>query len=481
MSQEIERPLSQGSLAPPVEISGPATPIKRASLSASPELSVKAGSQASNSSQSKFLSPASLSSSDMTPPPSSQIPGAPLRESRSRSSSYLASPPNIEKTLCVAYGASENLPTADEIDNADEFKLRMIAKDLLGVAQEARMSALHFKLQNSLLSFTSNEAIKRAEVEHQLARREVEILQSSEYRSRHYQHEIKPMQPMSNVELELSLKRNQELERANATLDRRLRRAKKLIEQERDTSELLREENRMLKERIRDNRKHFSRMIEHGPMSPSPHNEAQTPHRRAIPHFAENGSHQLNENESHNPFEALLAADRVLNRESPAVTSTPYRQRHHRERANRHMRGAHSLSSLPMTPSQPRLAHGESRVYTPGADSLDDRRDRDSTISASDIEEAETEEEVPTSETRTVPGSVHRRSHFNNQHESRGVASAAKSSTLLQTKLFGQVRKPGVDRPLSCSLKRKASFDGVTPKKSKAEERVGLGIGTWNN
>ncbi|RAH40050.1 uncharacterized protein BO95DRAFT_376534 [Aspergillus brunneoviolaceus CBS 621.78] len=481
MSQEFERPLSQGSLAPPVDISGPATPIKRAVLSASPDLSVKAGSQASKSDQSKLLSPPSLLSSDMTPPPSSQIPGAPLRESRSRSSSCLASPPNIEKTLCVAYGASENLPTADEIDNADELKLRMIAKDLLGVAQEARMSALHFKLQNSLLSFTSNEAIKRAEVEHQLARREVEILQSSEYRSRQCQHEMKPIQSISNEELELSLKRNQELERVNATLDRRLRRAKKLIEQERNTSELLREENRMLKDRIRDNRRHFSRMIEHGPMSPSPQNEAHTPHRGAVPQFADNGGHRLNGTERHDPFEALLAAHRVLNQESPAVASTPDRHRHHRENASRHMRGAHSLSSLPMTPSHPRLTHDEGQTHTPGTYSSDDRRDRDSTISASDIEEAETEEDVPAAGTGTASSSVHRRSQFSNHPEGRGMASAAKSSTLLQTKLFGQVRKPGVDRPLSKNLKRKASFDGATPKRSKAEERVGLGIGTWNN
>ncbi|PYH47241.1 uncharacterized protein BP01DRAFT_230043 [Aspergillus saccharolyticus JOP 1030-1] len=479
MSQEIERPLSQGSLGPPVGILGPATPTKRTSLSATPDLSMKAGSQTSNVDQGRFLSPPALSSSDMTPPPSSQIPQAPLRESRSRSSSYLASPPNIEKTLCVAYGASENLPTADDIDSADETKLRMIVKDLLGVAQESRMSALHFKLQNSLLSFTSNEAIKRAEVEHRLARREVEILQSSEYRSRQCQHEIKSVQPVSNVELEFSLKRNQELERINATLDRRLRRAKKLIEQERDTSELLREENRMLKERIRDNRRHFSRMIEHGPMSPSPQYESHTPHRRVLPQFADHGSYQMNGNESHAPFEALLAADRVLNQESPAVTSTPDRHRDHRENASCHARDAHSLSSLPITPSQPRLAHRESRDHTPGLEFLDDCRDRDSTISASDIE-PETEE-VPASETRTAPSNVHLRSNFGNHPQRRGVASAAKSSTLLQTKLFGQVRKPGIDRPLSGNLKRKASFDGATLKKSKAEERVGLGIGTWNN
>ncbi|GLA61958.1 hypothetical protein ABZX51_009000 [Aspergillus tubingensis] len=478
MSQDPDSQLSQGSLAPPAEITGPATPMQRASLSASPDLSVGAGIPVSHSDQSKSLSP-SLPSSDMTPPPSSQIPGAPRQRSRSTSSSLLASPPDMQKTLCVAYGASENLPTADDLDAADESKLRAMAKDLLSVAQEARMSALHFKLQNSLLSFTSNEAIKRAEVEHQLARREVEIIQSSEYRSRHCQPEIKAVQQISNVELELALKRNQELGRVNATLDRRLRRAKKLIEQEKERSDLLEEENKLLKERIRDNRKHFSQMIEHGPMSPSPQREMQASQRRPVPHYVEHDGHQMNGSDSHDPFAQLLAADRVLNRGSPSVTSTPHRNRTYKQHNDGQMRGNHTFASVPVTPSRARMASGGNQYNTPGRESHDSHRDRDSTISASDIEEAETEEDVPASEAGALASSMLRPHAFSNRRESRGIANAPKSSTLLQTKLFGQVRKSGVARP-STGLKRKASFDGASSKKMKAEERVGLGIDTWN-
>ncbi|GLA53045.1 hypothetical protein AnigIFM63604_010132 [Aspergillus niger] len=479
MSQDPDSQLSQGPLAPPAEITGPATPMQRASLSASPDLSVGAGIPVSHSDQSKSVSP-SLPSSDMTPPPSSQIPGAPRQRSRSTSSSLLASPPDIQKTLCVAYGASENLPTADDIDTADESKLRAMAKDLLSVAQEARMSALHFKLQNSLLSFTSNEAIKRAEVEHQLARREVEIIQSSEYRSRHCQPEVKAVQQISNVELELALKRNQELGRVNATLDRRLRRAKKLIEQEKERSDLLEEENKLLKERIRDNRKHFSQMIEHGPMSPSPQREIQASHRRPVPHYVEHDGRQVNGSDSHDPFAQLLAADRVLNRLSPSVISTPHRSRTYKQHNDGQMRGNHTLPSVPMTPSRARMAPGGNQYSTPGKESHDSHRDRDSTISASDIEEAETEEDIPASEAGALASNMLRSHAFSNRRESRGITNAPKSSTLLQTKLFGQVRKSGVERP-SIGLKRKASFDGATSKKMKAEERVGLGIDTWNN
>ncbi|KAL5044451.1 hypothetical protein BDW71DRAFT_186004 [Aspergillus fruticulosus] len=452
MSQNSE---SCGSLAPPVETTRPVTPVQRSTLSASPDLSVQAESRSPQSDNLKFISPPSLPSSDMTPPPSTQIPGAPLQRSRSRSSSYLAPSPDIQETLCAAYGASENLPTNDEIETADEGKLRTMAKELLAVAREARVSALHFKLQYGLLSFRSNVAIKRAEVEHKLARREAEILQSAEYRSRHSLPDTEPTPSPLNVELELAVKRNQELERTNAILDRRLRRVKKLIEKEQDRSDQLREENQLLKKRIRENREHFSRMIEHGPMSPA------APPQRG-----------LDSSDNSHPFAALLAADRVLNRES-SVTFTPRRHKPYRQHSNGHVRGSHSLSSLPITPSEGRK---RGQYVTPGRESSDDNRDRDSTISASDAEEAETEEDIASSQAPSLATSMLRRNYPAIQRDTRGaVKSAPISSTLLQTKLFGQVRKPGVERPAD-NLKRKASFDGANSKKPRAEDHVGLGI-----
>lgn len=484
MSQNSELQNSQGSLAPPVELTIPANSARRTILSASPELSAKAGSHTSQSDKNRFLSPPPLSSSDMTPPPSTQVPGAPVRRSRSRSrsNSLLASPPDLEKTLCAAYGASENLPTADEIDMASESQLRSIAKDLLGVAQESRMSALHFKLQNSLLSFSSNEAIKRAEVEQQLARREVEILQSSEYRSRNGPAEIKPLQPISNAELELSLKRNQDLERTNDTLDRRLRRAKKVIEQEKVKFDLLKEENQRLKERIRDNRQHFSLMIEHGSMSLSPHTEIHTPHRAPVRQFSDNsnnnGSHHMGRDEN-DAFAALLAADRVLNhRDSASVTSTP--NHHHVPR--HHFHGdMYSTHSYPRTPARSQPVHQSQQYLTPVGNAHDDERyERDSTISASDIEEAETEEEEKVTDSRasSLATNMLRSNPGSGRQGTRSAASAPKSSTLLQTKLFGQVKKPSA----APSLKRKAGSEeeNLATKKSKTPANVGLGIEAWD-
>lgn len=405
----------------------------------------------------------------------------------------------MEKSLCAAYGASENLPTVEDINTASEHQLRAISKDLLNIAQEARMSALHFKLQHSLLSFSSNEAVKRAEVEHQLARREVEILQSSEYRNRHGPAEIKPLQPISNAELELALRRNQELERNNDTLDRRLRRAKRLIEQEKVKSDMLNEENQRLKGRIRDNRQHLSLMIEQGSMSLSPHTELHTPRRRSGRHFSDHsntsnhyGSHQLSREES--GLAALLAAGQFADQfsnsqESASVASTPDQNFAHSQHPNGDIYGSHQVLSIPKTPSRSQTAHQQ--YLTPVGNTRQEQYDRDSTISASDIEEAETvqeedeeeeeeeerEEEAPGSQASSLATDMLRRNAGSRLQETRSSANVPKTSTLLQTKLFGQVRKAGAEPAVS--LKRKATNEeerGV--KKSKA---VGLGIDAWGN
>ncbi|KXG53819.1 uncharacterized protein PGRI_008690 [Penicillium griseofulvum] len=405
---------SQSSLGAPAEIV-PSTPVRRATLSPSPELGDMA-KRPSSQSDKKFLSPPPLSSSDMTPPPSSQIPGAPLRSrSHSRSSSPALVKPDMDKSLCDAYGASENLPTVEEIDNANETQLRTIAKDLLAVARESRMSALHFKLQNSLVSFASNEAVKRAEVEHQLAKREVEIIQSAEYRSRsHPADPVTPNQSQSalNSDYLSAVQRSQELEELNSVLDRRLRKAKRAIDEATSRSLDLEEQNLMLKRRIGDNRKHFSQIFNHGNLSPGTQNDI----------------HNMCHGEHTDGLAALLYADKLTNQT--------------------HAYGTHSVTSVPVTPN-----HSKSQYLTPVGHPREDHYDSDSTVSLSASEAAEEPLASPHHMRSTVP----------------------KSSTLLQTKLFGQVQKPGVER--ARAGKRKASSDANVPvKKSRTTNGIGLGI-----
>jgi hypothetical protein len=405
---------TSSTLEAPVEIV-PSTPVRRATLSPSPDLSTQ---RTSSQADKKFLSPPPVSSSDMTPPPSTQIPGAPLR---SRSHSRSLSPTRVtqaelDKSLCDAYGASENLPTAEQIDSASESQLRVIAKELLAVAQESRMSALHFKLQNSLVSFASNEAVKRAEVEHQLAKREVEIIQSAEYRSRsHPVDPTTPKQPQSTLHPDyLSVvQRSQELEQLNSVLDKRLRKAKRAIDDATSRSMDLEEQNLMLRQRIGDNRKHFTQIFSYGTMSPGTQNEI----------------HNMCHGEHTDGLAALLYADKLTNQT--------------------HAYGAHSATSVPVTPNQPKN-HYLSSIGQP----KDDHYDSDSTVSLSASEVVE----------ERIPSPQHMRS------------TVPKSSTLLQTKLFGQVQKPGVERSRAGKRKAANEDNGATAKKSRTGDGIGLGI-----
>lgn len=490
----IEEASLRTSLEAPAEIAIPTTPIlSHATMSSSPDPHPMQadGPAAPNRTAAAFVSPPPPSSSDMTPPPSSQTPivaATPVRHTRAASSPAFASPPaSVDQTLCNVYGASENLPSTTDIDNADVENVRKLAKELLVVAQEYRMSAAHIKLQNRLLSLTSSEAVKRAEVEQRLARREVEILQSEEYRNRQAAT-VKSGQSTDSSQLDQARDRIRELEQQNATLDRRLRRAKRLIEEDKDKTELLIEENIRLKKRIRENREHFTLMLDHGAISHSPHTEFVSPQRRPRDQAPESARSKFNRVESQDPFAALLAADQVLSREPGSVPSTPAKNRDHRNYYN-HTRGTHSLSSLPITPRQ-RLENTDELPFLTPAHHNDaphnielssglDRRDRDSTISASDVEEALTDEDVPASQASSLATSMLRRHPPSFQETSSLSTNVGKSSTLLQTKLFGQVRKSGVQRSNEGDLKRKPSVDeyqGAAMKKIKAREPFGACI-----
>lgn len=387
-----------------------------------------------------------------------------------------------------------------EIDDADEPALRKIANELLVVAQDFRMSAAHFKLQNSLLSLTSNEAVKRAEVEQQLAKREVEILQSDEYRVRRGIAQEESARNFQNHELSGARARIQDLEQMNATLDRRLHRAKQIIEEKSDQYEMLLEENGRLKKRIRDNREHFTMMMDGASLPSSPRVDIHTPQRKAAaqpPHPAplENSRSFNGKLGSQDLLATLLAADQVLHGDS-SRTQTPSQPKPRGHRHNHgHTRGAHSMSSLtPISharisePTQPRFftpvnkKMRESRISpTPVSGRIDEedegRRDRDSTLSASDIE-AVTDEDVPASQASSLATSMLRRYPGTSQEEPSIPTNLGKSSAMLQTKLFGHVKKAGLERS-SDHMKRKSSNSQskpVSPKKARGSNPLHLNV-----
>ena len=298
-----------------------------------------------------------------------------------------------------------------------------------------------------------------------------------------------------------------------ALLERRLEKAKRLIEDERDRADLIQEENTRLKRRIRENRDHYTKIKMQSPAFASPRHEIATPQRKPVPRYSETRESQSTEQMgSQDPFAALLAADQVLNGEPISVPSTPSKSQTSKIRKG-HTRGAYSLSSIQSTPTRSRntiipgtTAPPSARVpfSAPSSQLRTEpaRHDRDSTISVSD-EDAEdrerrdaamTDDEMPQSQASSLATSMLRRNPGLSQSQgtpppSGTPASAEKQSSLLQAKLFGSIKKAGANRPAAPG-KRRASFhaDDLAENKKKirasgenGDAGVGLGIGSWGS
>ena len=436
---------------------------------------VDESSQADNAG---FTSPARLSSS-MTPPPSAQPPPGRTQTSKAhtlRDDISMASPP---PTARYTFGAK--LPSSDEISIAGIEELKTMATDLVQALNEARTSAAHFKLQHTLLTMESHEAAERAEIEHQMTRREVEILQLADHKRRtSLPGSVRLPQNSAQAQLDNMSRTCKELEDERDELERLLKKAKRLVDEEKDHSELLMEENSLLKTRIRENRAHFNKVKNLSPIFKATLEAMSTSPRKAAPQW-------LDGTPSHAPFAALLAADQVLSSEAASVPSTPNRSQVSRLRAG-HVRGAHSLSSLPNTPARgrPFTADGFLPLSAPGSQLVNEsaereRYDRDSTISVSDdeaISDGEDLRGVPQSQASSLATNMLRK-HPGSQESLRLSQNATQSSSVLQTKIFGPVKKPGASR----STRKRVADTGdndIASKKAKLAEGVGLGIGSWS-
>ena len=349
-----------------------------------------------------------------------------------------------------------------------------MVRDLVVAVKDARTSAAHFNLQYSLLAMETQEAAQRAEIEHQMTRREVEVLQASEQKHRAAlsatsRNSAPPPQP----QIEALTKTCRSLEDERDEAESRLNRAKKLIELEKDKAELLIEENLLLKRRIRENREHFTRLKSQSPIYTTPRDPYTTPQRRAPPRFPESSSN----------IAALLAADQVLSGEVMSVPSTPTKSQVSKIKQG-HTRGAHSLSSLHTTPvrTRPVTSDGFEFRYplsAPGSQLVNEsaereRQDRDSTISISDAEE-DSDGDIMHSQASDLATEMLRKNPAS-QESLRLSHATQSSSNRLQTKLLGGTTKPSVN-------KRRGSFGGedVKAKKAKYNAGVGLGIDSWTH
>jgi len=461
------------------------------------------------------LSSPVLATSAITPPSSTQLPRPSVKSVQdkfagSREPSLLSPPATLKTGPPIRggplYGELPSLQVAWKM-NIDE--LRGLVTDLLPALGEARVTAAHSKLQHSLLSIETEESAKRAEVEHEATRREVQVLQEGSPVNR---HTFSPRSPQASMQrnLQLALAHCRDLQQENSVLEKRLRSSKKIITQLDGENADLKEHVQLLRQRIKENRDHLNEMQSSGALSinGTPMTEYGTPLHSHTPRTPANTGRQIRDNHAvgtQDPIDNLLLAGHFLNGEASSVPTTPNQQRPRKINAQ-HLRGAHSLSSLQNTPNRSRPATADNAMLTPSDHTMADHRvsfsapgtqltyheesrareERDSTISASDNEDDPyQDEEIPGSQASQLATSMLRRS-IGSQKDSNAVTKMTpESSKLMQAKLFGQVKKPGVGGS-GHSSKRGASsgaYDESMRSSKKARitepERVGLGIKSW--
>ncbi|KAL8800275.1 MAG: hypothetical protein Q9182_005299 [Xanthomendoza sp. 2 TL-2023] len=454
---------------------------------------------------------------ELTPPPSTQLP----KHSRSsvvndRRESSLASPPmTSQPSPPFSQGRLfGEVPTMDAVEKMPEEQVRTLVAELLPALTEARMSAAHSKLQHNLLTIETNEAANKAEVEREMTRREVQVLQESP-------RLLSPRSPHHSAQrhLDLALKKCRELQNTNEQLAQRMHAARKLIRELSGKNEDLTEDNHLLRQRIQQNRDHLNAMRSSGALSVNgtPLTDIGTPalHRTPKTPATARSAQAMN----HTPggratFDALLLADEVLkSHEANSVPSTPTRPKARKVSQAHHIRGAHSLSSLPSTPNRSRPITADGALVTPtplrvlnpraglavpskhlnyAAPSPPQREDRDSTISASEDEGEGYGQHVTASQASQRATEMLRRSTFNSKDNSprssqNHKASAASRNDASKTKVLGQVKKRYGDeseridkRVGSGSIHEDASRGSKKAKMGNgAQESVGLGIEQW--
>lgn len=378
-------------------------------------------SAASTSSLKTELNEDHVIPSSLTPPPSSQLPhpatatAGHLGYGTSQRTSVIFSPPATTPATVVrrdgpASAIAEYLPPAKgQLAEASADELRIMFQSCLAENARLKMETAHHKLQYNLLSMQADEEAKRAAVEHEMTRREIQVLRMAED-SRQTRRDLNAAAESSQAKY-LQLRQwhdaaLQEIEK----LKKRAKLAKKVIQQKEDEIISLTDERELLLRRIRENREHFHMLCSpggafHGALTPKIPAAATPQQHRATPRQTPR-SYRLENDTNQAGFAALLQA---LSHDNNSAPSTPTSATRPPPRMPpKHNRGVQSLSSLPTTPTaRPR---GERSALLPSIDLVPQtepvprvsapgrlapetprtqhgRKSRESTISADDNEE----------------------------------------------------------------------------------------------
>ena len=458
------------------------------------------------------LTPPIIPNLSLTPPPSSQAPKASglftANDTNDIDQTAIASPYTaVEDTFFKQQTTVESLLlSAEQVQGMRESDLRDLVFRLLPALGEARMSCAHAKLQHSLLSIETTEAAQRAVVEHDMTRREVEVLQtvSPILRSR-MPNSVEIRSPyVSAHQVELNLKQARYLENINARLEHRLKQAKKIIKHLDGKNTQLMEDNFALRQRIKQNREHIEAMQSSGIISTGAafKSNSKLPFHRGMSKPSNNS--QVG---GQDPFGALLFAGAVLNAEAASVPTTPI-NRHRQLRFHPgHSRGTHSLSSLPVTPSRSRPMTADNTLHTPTNRTIQAshlsysapnallaargyehcNEERDSTISASDTEEAYTDDDIPGSQASQIATRMLRPPSRSVLSDTQVPSMDSKEEPLKKKQLSNKVIKSSSNETREQERKVRSTAElGEEKRPSKRaklgpvnQEHLGLGIGMW--
>ncbi|KAJ3577405.1 hypothetical protein NPX13_g3166 [Xylaria arbuscula] len=244
-------------------------------------------------------------------------------------------------------------PAADQIDNASIDELRFMLQSSLSINAKLKSETAHFKLQYELLSMQAAEDTNRANVEHEMIRREVDALRSAEH-ARQARRELETrVDPIQAKYRELQ-QAHEALTKEHDALLHRFKSASRLVQQQAEEIYVLNDDREMLLNRIRENRQHFHMLcspggVFHGALTPKSPSTSPQQHRttpRQTPRSSNRGGRHETETDAAG-FAALLQALKHDN----SAPSTPISASRAPPRAQfRQHRAAHSLSSLPATP-----------------------------------------------------------------------------------------------------------------------------------
>ncbi|KAL6152071.1 hypothetical protein ACJQWK_04658 [Exserohilum turcicum] len=504
-SHAPQHQLPQDSLMPmPEAAPRPETPLKLGSASPAESSAALSTSKPASPERNKFASPAPRTASSMTPPPSSQVPGTrPPMRTPSPPTPQLTSPPPTSKLPDQPPALSDmgaGLYPQDQVNSASAEELRVMVNSLSNALRDMRLSAAHYKLQHNMAVMESQESASRMAVELAMAHRELDVLQQAEEKRRAtmavpeqtYQESANAANAVMLAELS---RQNQMLQNENEELRELLEQQKRRTEHREGELASLIEENDRLKTRIRNNRDHIAPLLEQieqssprsnfgTPAQPTPRNRLN---RVPPPPLSQESRSQSN-------FEALLLADKMLSQDVSTAPSTPNRVQAPRQRFS-HQRGAQSMSSLPRTPN-PRVTYPRAEVprtppffmptsmpqSAPPAHYQQKpenprRQSSNSTITASDIDDEEAftdreDDQIPESQASQMA-----RSLLQKPPPAKGMMSAPASqpSNLIQSKIFGQVKKGhGLTRANELKRARMSSTDLHThsspPKRGRLDQ-----------